>query len=86
MSDSSEFNILHQLPEVLFGIVKQNPEHIPTLFVGGVIIAMIYNYGTTIHEVITSIFQSVIRFVTKLKLALFGTKIFDAEFEFNIFR
>lgn len=71
---------------MFFGLVKHNPEHIPTLFVGGIIITMIYNFRNTIHEVITSIFQSGIRFATKLKLAVFGTKIFDAEFEFNIFR
>ena len=86
MSDSSEFKILYQLAKVLSGIVKQNPEYIPILFAGGVIISMIYNLRTTIHEVIISIFQSGTRFVTKLKLALFGTQIFDAEFEFDIFR
>ena len=86
MSGSSEFNILRHLAEGLIGIVNQNPEHIPTLFVVGIIIVMIYNHRTTIHEVITFIFQSGIRFVTKLNLTLFGTKIFDAGLTFGIVR
>ena len=86
MSESSEFGFFYLLAEGLIDIVKHNPKNIAMSFIVGVIIAVIYNYRFTMHEVITSIFQYGIRFLTKLKLSLFGIKIFDFEFQFDIFR
>lgn len=86
MSGSSEFGFFYLLAKGLIDIVKPNPENTAISFIVGVIIAVIYNYRSTIHEVITSIFQYGIRFLTKLKLSLFGIKIFDFEFQFDIFK